>query len=72
MSPEETFEILTGILNLSPENPKHIADAILETHEFLGAFANWRKATFSAVVSFRLSAWNKAAPTRWILIKFDI
>jgi hypothetical protein len=23
-------------------------------------------------VSFRLSAWNKAAPTRWILIKFDI
>jgi hypothetical protein len=39
---------------------------------FLGAFEKLRKATISFVMSVRLSAWNKSAPTGRIFIKFDI
>ena len=38
----------------------------------LGAFAKWRQATISFVMSVCPSAWNYSAPTGWILVKFDI
>jgi hypothetical protein len=39
---------------------------------FLGAFAKLRKATISFVMSIRLSARNKPAPTGMIFTKFYI
>ena len=38
----------------------------------LGAFAEFRKATISFVMSVRQSAWYKSAPIGRILVKFDI
>jgi len=46
--------------------------AVSEFGRFLFAFAKLRKATISFVMSFRLSAWNKSAPTRRIFMKFGI
>ena len=40
--------------------------------KFVGAFANFRKATVSFVMSVCQSAWNNSAPTGRILVKFDI
>jgi len=42
------------------------------TNVFLGAFAKWRKATFSFVISVHLTPWNISAPTGWIFMKFYI
>ena len=43
-----------------------------ESGPSLGAFTKLLKATFSCVMSVRLSAWNKSAPTGRIFMKFDI
>jgi hypothetical protein len=39
---------------------------------FLGAFTKFPKAAISFVMSVRLPAWNNSAPTKRILMKFDI
>jgi hypothetical protein len=49
-----------------------ISSFILYLISFLGAFAKFRKATISFVMSVCLSAWNNSAPTRQILMKLDI
>jgi len=41
-------------------------------YHLLGTFAKLRKATISFVMSVRLSAWNKSAPTERIFVKFGI
>jgi len=38
----------------------------------LGAFAKLRRATISFVMSVRPSVWNTSAPTKRILVTFDI
>jgi hypothetical protein len=40
--------------------------------DFLCALTKLRKATFSYVMSVRLSGWNTSAPTRRIFVKCDI
>jgi hypothetical protein len=40
--------------------------------KFLGAFAKFRKATISFVLSVRPSTWKNSAPTGRIFMKFDI
>ena len=39
---------------------------------FLGAVAELRKTTITFLTSVRLSSWNNSAPTRRILMAFDI
>jgi hypothetical protein len=44
----------------------------LRTYGVLGAFAKFRKATFSLVMSVRPSAWNNSAPAGRIFTEYDI
>ena len=57
-------------------NTKHINRAEAECTIFLGAFAKFRKATISFVMSVRpsvrLSASNNSTPTERIFIKSDL
>jgi hypothetical protein len=42
------------------------------SHQLLDAFLKLRKATLSSVMPVRPTAWNNAAPTGRIFMKFDI
>jgi hypothetical protein len=47
---------------------KHVGEMEIKLHSFIGAFARLRK----AVIRFVLSARNNSAPSRRILMEFDI
>jgi hypothetical protein len=58
--------VLRGVLNTGTERLVFVYTA------FVGAFAKLRKVTVGSVMSVRPSAWNNAAPTGRIFMKFDI
>jgi hypothetical protein len=64
----ETFTSIEGCI--SPEQQSTASYGYVVN--FLGAFAKFRNATFSFVMSESLSAWNYSAPTGRISMKFRV